>query len=71
MHAEMTGMLVGNLVGRLLMSWFIVFIVTLLINRGKWRRALRRSICPWGWIAVLILFVLGILGSAAQAHIGG
>jgi hypothetical protein len=56
----------GNLVGRLLMSWFIVFIVTLLMNRGNWRSALRGSVWPWGWIFVLMLFVMGILGTVAS-----
>jgi hypothetical protein len=66
----MTAYLLGNLLGRLLLSWFVVFVITLLRYRGRLRQALRRSLWPWGWIAVLALFVLGIIGSALP-YVGG
>jgi hypothetical protein len=64
----MTAYLIGNLLGRLLMSWLIVFLVVLLRQRGRLRVALRRSLWPWGWIPVGILFVLGILGTVLAHH---
>ena len=64
----MTAYLIGNLLGRLLMSWLIVFLVVLLRQRGRFRIALRRNLWPWGWIPVGILFVLGILGTVLAHH---
>jgi hypothetical protein len=62
----MSAELLGNLTGRLLMSWLIVFLIALLLQRGRWRRALARSVWPWGGLAVLALFGLGLLGSALR-----
>lgn len=67
----MSAELLGNLTGRLLMSWCLVFVFTLLVQRGRWRRALPRSVWPWGWLGVLTLFGLGLLGSALLAMGGG
>lgn len=68
---QSTPELLGNLTGRLLMSWLIVFIVMLLVQRGRWRLALLRSVWPWGWLAVLTMFGLGLMGSVAVAMGGG
>ncbi|MCY0872333.1 MAG: hypothetical protein OWQ56_06465 [Acidithiobacillus caldus] len=59
----MSAYLVGNLLGRLLVAWVLVFLVSLAFCRRRWRRALRASVWPWGWIFVLLLFFLGLAGA--------
>jgi hypothetical protein len=67
----MSAELWGNVIGRLLMSWFILFFVLLLVRRGRWRQALRSSVWPWGGLVILALFGLGLLGTAVSAMGGG
>ncbi|CAB4243620.1 protein of unknown function [Methylacidimicrobium sp. AP8] len=67
----MTAYLIGYFIGRLFIAWFLVFLGTLVWMRGRWRRALLRSVWPWGWIAVVMLFGLGLLGSAIASYKGG
>lgn len=51
----------GQLVGRLLASYLIVWLVCLGISKGDWRAAFRRS---RGWAALLAVVVLFVLGLA-------
>lgn len=67
----MSGYFLGNLLGRLLASWLVVFVVSLLIKRGQLKAALRASVGPWGWLAVLVLFGMGLLGAVIRLREGG
>lgn len=51
---------VGNLIGRLLVSYFIVWLVCLAGTRGDWRAALRRTRRWYAFMAVLFLFLAGL-----------
>ncbi|MEY2332944.1 hypothetical protein GL267_003310 [Acidithiobacillus ferrianus] len=53
----------GDLLGRLTFSWVLVAFIYLLVYRARWKIALKRSLWPWGWIWVLLVFVMGILGN--------
>ncbi|UTV80843.1 hypothetical protein MQE22_12650 [Acidithiobacillus sp. YTS05] len=67
----MSGYLLGNLLGRLLVSWLVVFVVSLLMKRGQLKIALRASVWPWGWLWVLVLFGMGLLGAVIRLRQGG
>lgn len=55
-----TAYVAGQLVGRLLASYLIVWLVCLGISKGDWRASFRRS-RSWGAVlAVIVLFVLGL-----------
>jgi hypothetical protein len=56
----MTLYAVGNLLGRLLLSYLIVWLVSLVFARGDWRAAFRRTTRWYSILGVLILFVLGV-----------
>jgi apolipoprotein N-acyltransferase len=53
---------IGQIVGRIIMSYLIVWIVCVLFSRFNWRLAFRRSLRPYAWAAVMILTMLGIGG---------
>ncbi len=50
----------GNLTGRLVLSYVIVWIVLLLVARFDWRGAFRRSARWYNVVAVLAVFLLGV-----------
>jgi hypothetical protein len=58
--------ILGNLIGRLLMSFLLVWVVCLLCNRFNWRRAVAQSRRWYAVLAGLALTLLG-LGSALVA----
>jgi hypothetical protein len=51
----------GNVLGRLLASYLIVWLVCLGLCKGDWRAAFRRS---RGWVAILSVLILFVLGLA-------
>ncbi len=53
----------GNLLGRLLMSYLLVWLVCLAFARGDWRRAVQRTKRWYGLLAVAVLFAMGLAGS--------
>ena len=55
----MTLYLFGNLFGRLLVSYVLVWLVLWLISRRDVRVAFRKSVRWYGVLAVLALFTLG------------
>ncbi|WP_308389652.1 hypothetical protein [Acidithiobacillus sp. AMEEHan] len=67
----MSGYMLGNLLGRLLVSWLLVLLFSLVIKKGRMKAALRASVWPWGWLAVLALFGLGLLGTLLRLQHGG
>jgi hypothetical protein len=50
----------GNLFGRLVVSYLLVWVVLLLIAKFDWRKAFRNSRRWYAIVAVLILFLIGI-----------
>jgi formate/nitrite transporter FocA (FNT family) len=63
----MNAAILGNLVGRLAISWFIVWTFVWLVTPKKnWREAVRRTWRGYGIAAVLALFVLGLLPTVAS-----
>lgn len=59
----------GNLIGRALVSFVLVWVVCLLASRLNWRLALLRS---RRWYSVLAVVVLTLLGmGAAVSRAGG
>jgi len=61
----MSSYLIGNLVGRLLMSAFLVWLVLLCINRFKFGYSAKRLIRPLPLLSTITLFFLGLIGHAA------
>lgn len=61
--------ILGNLIGRALISFLLVFIVCLLASRFNRRAAWRRSKRWYSMVAVTVLTLLGMGG--AIANVGG
>jgi len=61
----MSSYLIGNLVGRLLMSAFLVWLVLLCINRFKFGYSAKRLIRPLPLLSTVTLFFLGLISHAA------
>ena len=57
---------IGNFVGRVLVSYVLVLLVCWLFSRFNVRRALRLSMRWYSWLAVVALSVLG-LGAAISS----
>ncbi len=53
----------GDILGRLTFSWALVAFIYLLVYRFRWKTALKRCLWPWGWIWVLLVFAVGMLGN--------
>ncbi len=66
----MTLYLVGNLFGRLLASYLVVWIVLFFVARLDWRGAFRRSIRWYGILATVALFLLGVLAAKSGGSLG-
>ena len=61
--------ILGNLVGRALVSYAIVWVVCWLISRFKWRIAFKMSARWYSVLAVIVLTILGM--GAAIVRSGG
>lgn len=61
------GFLLGNLIGRALVSFALVWIVCLLCSRFDWRLASVRSRRWYGVLATLALTLLGVGATVAAA----
>lgn len=66
----LTAYIAGNLLGRALMSYFIVWFVCLATVRGDWRAAFRRSRRWYAVVGVVLLFVAGLAGTLGKAGAG-
>ena len=66
----LTSYVAGNLLGRLLMSYLIVWLVCLGFAKGNWRAAFARTGRWYAVLGTIIVFVLGLLGSLG-ARAGG
>jgi hypothetical protein len=63
----LTTYVIGNLLGRLVMSYLLVLVGCVAIERGNWRNALLRSRRWQSWVCVAILFALALAGSVGSA----
>lgn len=57
--------LIGNLLGRLVMSYALVWIVLLVASRLDWRLAFRRTRRWWGILIIALVFLAGVFASTA------
>ena len=57
----------GNLLGRLLMTYLLVWLVCLILSRGGWRSAFVRSRRWQAVLAVVLLFGLGLAGTVGPS----
>lgn len=64
----MSAYVIGNLVGRLVMSALIVYVIILLFKRFNASEAFRKMKSPWSIMAVLFIFLLGLAGSTHAAE---
>jgi hypothetical protein len=65
----MTLYLLGNLLGRLVAAYLIVWVVSLFVARFDWRAAFRHSRKWYAILAVVLLFVVGIATLEPQAGV--
>lgn len=54
--------IIGNLIGRFAASYLLVFTVNFLASRLRARDALRKTHSLWGWLIVVLVFLLGLIG---------
>lgn len=58
---------VGNILGRLIMSFTLVWLVMFLFfSHFKWKAAFGRSVKWYGLLSVTVLFSLGIVAGVTQ-----
>lgn len=60
--------LLGNLAGRLVLCYVLVWLVMWLISPRDWRAAFRRMHRWYGFTAVAVLFVVGLAASSASGR---
>jgi hypothetical protein len=61
-----TAYLLGNLLGRLVVSYLLVWIACLLFSRLNWREAFRHTHKWYGIVGVAVLFSLGLLTAMSK-----
>lgn len=60
----MTAYLLGNLLGRFLLSYALIWLVTwLMLACLNWRDAFQRTVHWTGWIATTTTFLIGLLAN--------
>ncbi len=59
----MDAYVVGNLAGRLVLSYLVMWCLMLAFSRADWRRALRRSYRWYGIALTLVFFSAGLVGA--------
>ncbi len=62
----MSAYLIGNLIGRLIASYLVVWVVLFIATKFDWRLAFRRTHKWYGLLAIAALFLLGLAGVAKQ-----
>lgn len=63
--------LAGQIVGRLLASYALVWLGSFALARGDWRQAFARTRRPWGLAAVLLVFLMGLAGLLLKVAMSG
>jgi uncharacterized membrane protein len=61
-----TTYILGNLVGRIVISYLLVWLFNLFINKFKWRIAFKQSARWYSWLAVILMTLLGLGASFAR-----
>ncbi len=64
----MSAYLLGNLLGRLLISYAVIWLIMWMFSRLNWRNAFRRTNHWTGLTAITTTFLIGLI--AAQTHGG-
>lgn len=59
----MSAYVIGNVLGRLVISYIIAYVLILLLNRFNFQKALKGSVRWYGWILTATIFLLGMIGS--------
>jgi hypothetical protein len=62
----MTAYIIGNLLGRLVASYLIVWLVMFAVSNFDWRIGLRKTHRWYGIVSVVVVFVLGAAGGASK-----
>lgn len=62
----MTGYLIANLLGRLVASYIIVWLVMFTLSKFDWRAGFRKAQRWYGILSVVVVFLLGVAGGAAK-----
>jgi uncharacterized membrane protein len=62
----MTAFVIANLLGRLLASYIIVWLVMFVVSRFDWRTGFRKTHRCYGIVSIVIVFVLGVAGGASR-----
>ena len=57
----MSSYLLGNMAGRLLISYVIVWIAMLLVSWVDWRNSFRRTHRWYGVMSIVALYALGVI----------
>jgi len=65
----LTSYVAGNLLGRALLSYLIVWLVCLALARFDWRAAFVRSRRWYSMVAVVIVFLAGLAGTFGKAAV--
>jgi len=63
----MSGFEIGNLVGRLVMSALIVYVILVLIKKFQFKNAFKSLKRPAPVISIIFIFLIGLAGSAQAA----
>jgi uncharacterized membrane protein len=59
----------ANVLGRLMTSYFIIFVVMLVFSKLDWRAGVRRVYRWYGLVAGVVTFFIGTLGSIAKGSV--
>ncbi len=59
----MSAYLLGNLLGRLVISILLVYVAIFVFKKFKFREALHCMRSPWSIMTVLLIFLLGLVGA--------
>jgi hypothetical protein len=62
----MTSYIIGNLLGRLLASYIIVWLAMFTASNFDWRAGFRKAHRWYGIVSVVIVFLLGVAGAASK-----
>jgi len=65
----MSAYLFGNLLGRLVASYLIVWLAMFIAGKFDWRQALSRTHKWYGLLSIAVLFALGIAGAVRQGGV--
>jgi len=62
----MTSYIIGNILGRAVVSYALVLAILFLASKFNIRLAFKRSVAWYSWIAVFLLTILGVAANISQ-----